>query len=179
MLAAHKLSVLFARFLIIAWYFWHSHSQALGFTELFRFTGSAPLPATSLRPTWTHFARFITHWAGRPRISCILFRNSGRAKDFEVNCCTKKRCMLTYSAPAWHIFLRWNWQRATRRQPVILWMALETLVGAQWNKTSKRCATFLQRISHDCENLTELGLLQLPLSHQGASPQHQVDGSKD
>ena len=99
MLAAHKLSVLFARFLIIAWYFWHSHSPARGFTELFRCTGSAPLPATSLRPTWTHFARFITHWAGRPRISCILFRNSGRAKDFEVNCYTKKRCMLTYSAP--------------------------------------------------------------------------------
>ena len=68
---------------------------------------------------------------------------------------------------------------ATRRQPVILWMALETLVGAQWNKTSKRCDAFLQRISHDCENLTELGLLQLPLPHQGASPQYQVDGSKD
>ena len=58
-------------------------------------------------------------------------------------------------------------------------MALETLVGAQWNKTLKRCAAFLQRISHDCEHLTELGLLQLPLPHQGASPQYQVDGSKD
>ena len=58
-------------------------------------------------------------------------------------------------------------------------MALETLAGAQWNSTTKRCGAFFQRMSYDCENLTELGLLQLPLPHQGASTQHQVDGSKD
>ena len=42
-----------------------------------------------------------------------------------------------------------------------------------------RCLFSKKRISHNCEILTELGLLQLPLPHQGASPQHQVDGSKD
>ena len=98
-LAAHKLSVLCARFLTIAWYFWPSHSPAPGLTELFRCTGSAPLPATSLHPTRTRFARFFTHWvrSRRPRISWILFRNSGRcqAKDFEINCCTIERCTLT------------------------------------------------------------------------------------
>ena len=40
-----------------------------------------------------------------------------------------------------------------------------------------RCLSSI--VSHDCEILTELGLLQLPLPHQGASPQYQVDGSKD
>ena len=34
-------------------------------------------------------------------------------------------------------------QRATRRPLVILWMALETLAGAQWNRTTKRCGAFL------------------------------------